>query len=164
MNKTYKLYRLSSDARRDRPFVDINKHNLVLNYDLCNFEDVAVMHINDYEAIFGHSRNKGRVWEKRLSVVKLTYRDELSKKKSVYRQYRPCYLPEMKGNVAVTVHSLLFLKETEESILGETVSVCRSKRLPFYLNHPNPIVRTSIILGGISILLGITSLLIACFW
>ena len=160
MSKTYELYRLSSDTKVHRQFVDTDKHSLVLNYDLYTFEDVAIMHLCDYEAIFGHSRNMGNIREKRLSVVKITYRDELSKQKSIYRQYRPSYLPELQGKVAVTVHSVLFLKEGEKPILGRTVVVSRGNRLQFYLNHPNPIVRTSFILGAISVALGIISIII----
>ena len=129
-------------------------------HDVSSFEDTVIMHIDDYERVFGRKRNNTKVEQKRLSVVKITYIDR-KVKKTIYRKFRPTKNEAIRGKVAVSYHSLLFLKEGDDSIVGKTVDVQKSWCLPFYLNHPNEVVHTSFLLAMLSVILSVVSIIIS---
>ena len=140
----------------------VNENTFYFGHDVSSFGDTAIMHIDSYEDIFGVARNEARSGLKRLSVVKITY-DECGRSRSIYRKYRPCYIDEMRGNIAVAYHSLLFLKTSSDDVLGCTVKVKKSNAIRFYFHHPDEIVHTSIILAVVSLFLGALSFILAIF-
>lgn len=152
----YRLLALSS-SRRERMVGD---GVCYFGYDVSSFEDTAIMHIDDYENVFGRKRSQASTWYKRLSVVRITYKDR-TEQHSIYRKFRPSRNASMKDCVAVSYHSLLFLKDGDNNIAGRIVNVSRSNWVLFYWNHPNEVVQTSIALGIISLFLGLISFIVS---
>ena len=140
---------------------DDNKFCFHFKPDVSSFEDTAVLHIDEYEKLFGKKRNSTNAFCKRLSVVKITYMDDNGRKWSVYRKFRPSYMNQSKGKVAVSYHTPLFLKDEEGSILGKDVSIQKSNFINFYLTHPNEVVQISLVLALWSLVLGILSIILS---
>ena len=127
-------------------------------------EDAAVFDKSQYSIIFGKKRNQAKEVEKYLSVIKISYlegKDGKGKKHSIYRRFYALTRKDLNGKVAVSLHSLLFLKNGDESLSGATVEVSKGSRLLFFLRHPNIAVRSSSYLGIISIGLGILSIILS---
>lgn len=155
----FKLLSLSSKSNKGKQGVFQNEFRYA--YDVSSLEDFAIMHISDYSAIFGVDRNKASGWRKRMSIVKITYCDEKQHRHSIYKKFRPSYCDALKGNVAVSTHSLLFLKDDDIDLPGHSVIVERSCGILYFIHHTNEVVLCSFILGCISVLLGIISLFIS---
>lgn len=155
----FKLLSLSSKSNKGRQGVFQNEFRYA--YDVSSLEDFAIMHISDYSAIFGVDRNKASGWRKRMSIVKITYCDEKQHRHSIYKKFRPSYCDALKGNVAVSTHALLFLKDDDINLPGHSVSVEQSCGVLYFFNHTNEVILSSFILGFVSLLLGLISIIIS---
>lgn len=158
--KDFTLYALTATEKSGRLEFDDAKYRLHYKPDVSSFEDTAVLHIDEYEKIFKKGRNCANVMLKRLSVVKITYVDNNGQPWSVYRKFRPCYDKGCIGKVAVAYHTLLFLKDEDDSILGKKVVVKKGCWLMYYLKHPNEVVQISFVLAILSVILGILALVL----
>lgn len=151
-----------STKGKDNKIVD-NK-NFFLHYsdDLHPYEASVIMTKEAYKDIFKIDREKACSFRKHLSVVRIRYTDADGKRHSIFRRYWPYNQKEdFEGKLAVSTHSLLFLKEGLDSPLGHKVEVKRSWAFNFYFNHPNDAVRCSFFLGLLSILLALLSIVLA---
>lgn len=153
-----KLLSISSRSVRGKQGISQNEFSYA--HDVSSLEDFAIMHISDYPAIFGVDRNKASCWRKRMSIVKITYCYN-KQRHSIYKKFRPLYCEELKGNVAITYHSLLFLKDGGSDPLGQYVTVEKGNGILYFLYHTNEVVRSSFILGCISLLLGFISIVLS---
>lgn len=151
----------SIDSAKQKRGLDKDSFHYHYADSLAKLEDFAIMYRGDYERLFHVSRDKADNRLKRLSVVKITYIDKNGNDYSIYRKFRPCDNEAFKGCVAVSYHSLLFLKEDRETILGEKVQIEKSCPCQYYRNHPNEVVLFSYRTSVLSIALGFLSLLIA---
>lgn len=159
-DKEYTLFSIDS-TKANRRSLDEDNYHYHFADNPAEFEDYAIMHIEDYERLFYVSRNKANNKLKRLSVVKITYVDKDGHSHSIYRKFRPCYNEAFRGCVAISYHSILFLKEGDESILGEKVRIEKSCSRQYYRNHTNEVVLFSYRMSVLSIILGALSLAIA---
>ena len=129
-------------------------------------EDAAVFDKGQYPVIFKKNRNQAKEFEKHLSVVKITFEEKIDdklKKHSIYRRFYALSRKDLNGKVVVPLHSLLFLKNGDESLSGSTVTVSRGSVVMFFLKHPNIAVRSSFYLGIISVGLGVLSIILSIF-
>ena len=160
LGKELTLYALIATKKGGRQEFDDVKYRLHYKPDVSYFEDTAVLYIDEYEKLFNKGRNNANAMLKRLSVVKITYVDDNGQTWSVYRKFRPCYDKQCRGKIAVTYHTLLFLKDEDGSILGKKVFVKKGSRLMYYLKHPNEIVQISFVLAILSVILGALALVL----
>lgn len=158
--KEFILYALATTKGACKLEFDDVKYYLHYKPDVSSFEDTVVLHIDEYEEIFKQVRNRANGILKRLSVVKITYVDNNGQSWSVYRKFRPCYDKQCIGKVAVTFHTLLFLKDEDGSILGNKVFVKKGCCLMYYLKHPNEVVQISFVLALLSMILGAFALIL----
>ena len=160
----YTLYAIRPYSTRGKDNKIVENKNFFLHYsdDLHPYEASVIMTKNAYKDIFKIDREMACSFRKHLSVVRIRYIDTDGKRHSIYRRYWPYNQKEnFEGNLAISAHSLLFLKEGPESILGHKVEVKRSCPFKFYFNHPNDAVRCSFYLGLLSILLALLSIVLA---
>lgn len=130
--------------------------------DVSSFEDSAVMERSEYKKIFGKDRNRVSSFKKRFSVLKITNEDK-DGKHTIYRLFRPSNKKELEGKVAVTYHSLLFLKEDDYDLLKNDTSVTvePSSALMFLLHHPDGITHSGFLLAAIALIISTLSAIIS---
>lgn len=160
MNKSeFTLFSIDS-AKQKR---GLDKDNFHYHYadNLSGFDDFVIMYRGDYESLFHVPRNKAKNRLKRLSVIKITYADNEGHSHSIYRKFRPCDNEAFRGCVAVSYHSLLFLNEGFNSILGKKVRIEKSCSCLYYMNHPNEVVLFSYTTSVLSITFAFLSLIVA---
>ena len=130
--------------------------------DVFCFEDSAVMERTEYNKIFGKDRNRVSSFKKRFSVLKITNEDK-DGKHTIYRLFRPSNRNKLEGKVAVTYHSLLFLKEDDYDLLKNDTSVTvePSSALMFLLHHPDGITHSGFLLAAIALIISTLSIIIS---
>ena len=148
------------DTDGKRKVNDKGEYKYHYDRDVRIYDDVVILHLDYYEKLFGKKRNEAGALNKRLSVVKITNIVN-NKKYSIYRRFIPCKDNDMKGKAAVSYHSLLFLKEDDNNLLGKNVEIQKGSGVKYYMKHPDAIVFISFMLASFSILLGVLSLVIA---
>ena len=151
------LYGLYNDVKSPgKQRVDKRAHRFYHDVDISILDGAAIINVEEYSRIFKVKPNRAKERFKRLSVVKITY----DSKHVIYRKFWKTNNKSFNKGVAVTIHSLLFLSNDSGDMLGKKVTVERSSRFNYYWHHPNEIVQCSFLLGLLSIIMGLLSLLI----
>lgn len=144
-----------------RRYYEKDKHILHYQEDVSSFEDVVIAGSKVYEQVFGKQRNSSSKHLKRLSIIKIERTDIDGSKWAIYRKYRPYESEDFTNEIAVSYHSLLFLKDKDGNILGDNVILSKSSGFMYFLHHPNEVVLSSFIIGLISLALGVLSICIS---
>ena len=159
MSKIQHVYKLAALDPRSQ---GKGKGVFCFGWDVVAFEDSAVMERSEYKKIFGKERNRVSSFKKRFSVLKITNEDK-DGKHTIYRLFRPSNKKELEGKVAVTYHSLLFLKEDDYDLLKNDTSVTvePSSALMFLLHHPDGITHSGFLLAAIALIISTLSVIIS---
>lgn len=143
--------------------IDETDKTLRLNIQHANVVDGYVYLLSeDYYDIFGQFKKKSSDGQKRTSVIKI----KADNGKKIYREYNGSGATGFKrGMIALTPNSISLLDKIKngQTIHPKKLILSPGLYLPFYLDHPDKAIRVSFRLGILSVLLGILSLLIACF-
>lgn len=160
MDNQYTIYllRKSDDGKQH---ISEEKYRFYYDYDVSLLDASAVMSVDDYSRIFQVRPNRAKRHLKRLAVVKISYTDECGKTRTIYRKFRKTRNHNFKKGVAITSHSMLFLKDDDEDLSGKVVSIEKGSICGYYFNHPDEIVHASIILAVVSLTLGFLSILLS---
>ncbi len=131
-------------------------------FSTSELDEYVVLQPGMYEDIFDKPLKKESKFNKLISVIKISYKD--NKTRSIHRAFRGASAVDFNQNYAALTPSsirLLCADEDPKSVC----EVCLEKGcwLPFFLFHPNRALLSSTWAGVIGITISVISILISIF-
>ena len=124
---------------------------------MLDIEGQAVFCSSAYKNIFGDNKRNQLQSKQRLSVVKITNKEN---RRSIYRVYRSASIKGLDSNTVML--SPAALQELDiDDCTDKSVSVSRGCRWAFYRNHPNAATRISFRIGMWGVSVGLLSIIVS---